>query len=139
MKWPVFTPAHKPPREPVDDEIEHFVRLIEAFSPKEYNTERRTHYYNYHTIAVYRKPLLSLLEILSRSPSLRDDLGVTTREIFLKLKNFYDPKNRLTLAEAVADTQLRSKFNDLLLYFYGRKRPSVDEIAASLNELIFSV
>ncbi|VBB42710.1 hypothetical protein TRIP_B210032 [uncultured Desulfatiglans sp.] len=137
MKWPIFTPAHKVPREPVDEEVEHFVRLIESRSPREYNIERLTHYYNYRTISAYRKPLLSLLETISRSPSFRDDLGITTREIFLSLKRFYDPKNRLTLAEAVADKQLRRKFEDLLLYFYGRNRPSADEIGASLNELIF--
>ncbi len=39
----------------------------------------------------------------------------------MKLKDFYDPKDRLSLEEAVEDMGLIRKFRELYLFFYGMK------------------
>lgn len=137
MKWPFSSPAHRAPRTPPDDEVDHFVKILERRSPRRYSQERLIHYYNYRTIPAYRKPLLSLLEVLSSRPSLQDDQGLGVREIFLKLKDFYDPKDRLALSEAVADSRLRTKLRHLLLCFYGKSAPSGPEVDRFLKDMLF--
>jgi len=82
-----------------------------------------------------RKSLLELLEVLSRNQLQKTAPGEHGRALFLRLKNFYDPKDKLSLAEALADKNLIRKFRDLYILFYGRENLSLEEIEDWLKPL----
>ena len=75
-----------------------------------------------------RKSLPTLLETLSLNKHLKTNPGEHARTLFLQLKNFYDPKETLSLKEAFSDRNLLRKFRDLFMLFYGRKELSREEI-----------
>ena len=127
MTWDIFFNRKRARRSKEKDEIDPVIDVIEKFAPKEYRSERDSFYYNYRIMAPYRKHLLSLLETISRRQHLEGDFDGFSRELFLKLKDFYDPKDRLSLAEAIEDAGLKRKFREIFLFFYGtRELPDMD-------------
>ena len=109
------------------DEVDVMIDVIEKFAPRQYRSERETFYYNYRIVHAYLKTLLPLLETVSRKERFKSDQTALARDLFLKLKKFYDPKNRLSLEEAVEDSGMIKKYRELFLFFYGKEyHPSAD-------------
>jgi len=119
--WDLFLNRNRETRNKDKDEIDLVIDLIEKFAPKQYRTERDSFYYNYRIMAPYRKPLLSLLETIPRRQQLEGDPADFAGDLFLKLKDFYDPKDKLSMAEAIKDPGLKKKFREIFLFFYGTK------------------
>lgn len=128
MKWDIFSNRKKERRHHRKDEIDEMIDIIEKFAPRKYRSERDAFYYNYKTMPPYLKPLFSLLQVISRRERLNEDQVVFARELFLKLKGFYDPKEKLSLVEAIQDGSLIRKFRELFLFFYDKKDFSAQEI-----------
>ena len=127
MIWDIFLNRKRVRRGKEKDEIDPIIDQIEKFAPKQYRPERDSFYYNYRIMAPYRNPLLSLLETILRREHLESDPAGFTRDLFLKLKDFYDLKDRLSMAEAIEDTGLKKKFREIFLFFYGTKElPDMD-------------
>ena len=124
MIWDLFINRNKGrKRRKEKDEFDVIIDLIEKFAPKQYRSERDSYYYNYRIMAPYRRPLLSLLEnILQRQEPEREP-AESAKNLFLRLKDFYDPKDRLSMAEAIEDTSLKKKFREIFLFFYGIREP----------------
>ena len=110
------------------------IQSIERFAPREYGVERDTYYYNYKIMPPYTRPLLDLLQTISHKERLTSVPASFSCELFLKLKDFYDPKDRLALSEAKEDMGLRKKFRELFLFFYNLKSASVQEMEEHLKE-----
>lgn len=102
------------------EELDRFIETIERFAPKEYKNERLAHYYNYRMLEDYRGPLTGLLESLGRGRGRHSEADFG-REVFLRLKAFYDVKDTLSEEKALADPSLKRKFKDLFMYFYGKQ------------------
>ena len=117
------------------DETDKVIQTIERFAPREYGEERDTFYYNYKMIPTYTNQLLALLHTIAHKERTKSDPASFSGELFLKLKNFYDPKDRLTLSEAKEDIGLRKKYRELFLFFYGIKETSVKEMEEYLKEI----
>ena len=117
------------------DDIDRVIQTIERFAPREYGAERDAFYYNYKMIPPYTKPLLTLLHTISHKEGLKSDPASFTGELFLKLKDFYDPRDRLALSEAKEDIGLRKKFRELFLFFYDIKDASVQKMEERLKEI----
>ena len=128
MKWDIFSNRKKERRHHRKDEIDEMIDIIEKFAPRKYRSERDAFYYNYKTMPTYLKPLFSLLQVISQRERLNEDQVVFARELFLKLKGFYDPKEKLSLVEAIEDGNLIRKFRELFLFFYDKKDFSAQEI-----------
>ena len=128
MKWDIFSNRKKERRHHRKDEIDEMIDIIEKFAPRKYRSERDAFYYNYKTMPPYLKPLFSLLQVISQRERLNEDQVVFARELFLKLKEFYDPKGKLSLEEAIQDGSLIRKFRELFLFFYDKKDFSAQEI-----------
>ena len=65
--------------------------------------------------------------LFAQRERLTGDRAAFALELFVKLKDFYDPKDRLSSDEAKKDVGLQRKFQDLFLFFYGEKTaPAVD-------------
>jgi len=111
------------------------IQTIERFAPKQYLSERESFYYNYKMLSPYLKPLLALLDVLSRRERLQGDRAVFARELFLRLKDFYDPMDRLSLAEALLDGGLQNRFRELFLFFYNIKDLPVQDIREWLKDI----
>jgi hypothetical protein len=121
VKWDIFSRGRKGKRGEAQEKIEDLVRRIERFAPREYRAQRQLYYYNYKIMAPYLNPLLALLETLSQVKRLNADKTSFLDELFERLKGFYDRKGRLSPAEAMEDRNLKIKFRDMLLFFYGKK------------------
>ena len=117
------------------DQFDELIDIIEKFAPKEHLSKREAFYYNYRTMAQYKGPLLALLKRVSRMSDFKTDQEAHGREIFLRLKTFYDVKDRLSIAEAVEDTSLGRRYRELFLFFYGKKGLSVEDTGAWLKSL----
>jgi len=136
MNWNIFSPVKRVvKRRKEKDGFDVFINVIEAFAPREYLSQREIFYYHYKMMAQYRKSLLALLEALSRNQRLRTEPDEHGRDLFLQLKKFYDPKDTLSLNEAIADKNLIRRFRDLFLFFYGREELSLEEIKGWLKLL----
>ena len=127
MIWNIFINRNRERRKKEKDEFDVIIDLIEKFAPKQYRSERDSYYYNYKIMAPYRKPLLSLLENILQRQELVSETAESAKDLFLKLKDFYDPKDRLSMAVATEDTSLKKKFREIFLFFYGtRDLPDID-------------
>ncbi len=135
MKWDIFSNRKKERRHHRKDEIDEIIDIIEKFAPRKYRSERDAFYYNYKIMPPYLKPLLSLLQVISRRERLNEDQAVFARELFLKLKGFYDPKEKLSLVEAIEDGSLIRKYRELFLFFYDKKGFSAQEIEGWLRDI----
>ncbi len=120
MKWDVFSGRGKESRDRRVVEIRDLEKRIEKFAPPRYRRERAVRYYQYRMMPEYVGPLLELLRVVARREALVQDEAEATRGLFLRLKDFYDVKGRLSFEEAVADPRLRRNFSHLMLVFYGR-------------------
>jgi len=121
MKWDIFSHRRRDKKSKADDNIDKVIKVIGKFAPKKYRSERDLFYYNYKIMGLYRKPLLGLLETISHKSRFDSDKGAFVRELFLKLKDFYDPKDKLSLEEAIQDNELMKKFREIFLFFYEKK------------------
>ena len=134
MKWHIFFNRKKERKHQRKDEFDKVIEIIEKFAPKKYRSERDAFYYNYRIMAPYLKPLLSLLQTVSQTKSLNDDHATFARELFIRLKAFYDPKEKLSLSEATKDMGLKRKFRELFLFFYDKRDISEKEIEGWLKD-----
>ena len=111
-------------KEPIDGLIER----IEKHAPKKYREKREIFYYNYRIMGLYKKPLIELLQTLAQ----RNHKNLSSEEIaggiVEKLKNFYDPKDKLSLEEALNDRGFLKKHREIYSFFYGREAPSKKEL-----------
>jgi hypothetical protein len=115
------------------DDIDRAIQSIERFAPREYGAERDAYYYNYKIMPPYAEPLFALLHTISHKERLMSDPASFSGELFLKLKDFYDPKDRLALSDAKEDIGLRKKFRELFLFFYDLKTASVQKMEEYLK------
>ena len=136
MNWNIFSPAKRvPKRGKAKDSFDACIQVIETFAPREHLSMREIFYYNYKMMPSSRKSLGLLLETLAQNKRLKTNPGEHARTIFLHLKDFYDPKETLSLAEALADKNLMRRFRDLFIFFYNRKKISREEIEGWLKLL----
>jgi len=116
--------------------IEEEARKVERFAPRRYEKERRVHYYNYKLLDEYLTPLHDLLSTISESRELakRGNLAPLLQNLFHRMKNFYDPRQRLTPEEAVQSKGLRRKLRRLLLIFFNMEEVTDSNILSCLGE-----
>ena len=103
------------------DEVDVLIDKIERFAPRMYRSDREAYYYNYRMMGAYSKPLVALLKSLSQPERLQTDLSGFTHEVFLKLKAFYDPKDRLSTRQARRDKGLEQKMRQVFILFFDQK------------------
>ncbi len=136
MSWNIFSPVKRvKKRGKARDDFDELIDIIETFAPRAFLGEREAFYYNYKMMSSCKKSLLTLLETVSRIKRLKTDPSDHTCELFLKLKEFYDPRGKLSLAQALGDRNLNRRFEDLFVFFYGRQNLSRKEIAGWLEKL----
>ena len=133
MKWDVFSGRTREKKNAERDQINEQIKGIEKFAPRKYKSERASFYYNYQLMDAYIKPLSALLDAISQKKRMKSDEEVFFSELFLRLKDFYDVKQRLSLAEAIRDKNLQRRFVQLLLLFYGKK--DVTKLRGCLEKL----
>ena len=133
MKWDIFSGRTREKKNAERDQINEQIKGIEKFAPRKYKSERASFYYNYQLMDAYIKPLSALLDAISQKKRMKSDEEVFFSELFLRLKDFYDVKQRLSLAEAIRDKNLQRRFVQLLLLFYGKK--DVTRLKTSLEKL----
>ena len=136
MNWNIFSPVKSVRKRGKErDSFDECIHVIETFAPREHLSEREAFYYNYKMMTPCRKSLSALLETLAQNKRLKTDPDEHARTLFLRLKNFYDPRETLALAEALTDKNLIRKFRDLFILFYDRKKISREEIEGWLKSL----
>ncbi len=136
MIWNIFSPNKRVPRRgKAKDHFDEFIDIIEVFAPREHISQREMFYYNYKMMAPYRKPLLALLGSLSSMDGFKSDPGGHACTLFLKLKDFYDTKDTLSVKEALKDRSLIRRFRDLFTFFYDEKPVSFEQIEEWLKPL----
>lgn len=136
MKWEVFSGLKRENRDKRLEEIRVLTKRIEKFAPSRYRKERFSRYYNYQMMEAYIGPLLGLLGVLSDPKQLREDEKETTKRVFLRLKDFYDVRDRLSMEEALDDERLLRKMEQLLVFFYGRPDLRGEVLREHLHGLI---
>lgn len=136
MIFDIFSPIKKvKKRGKVKDSFDKFIDVIERFAPRDHQADREVYYYNYRIMDPYKRPLLALLETTSQISRLQSDPDADARQLFLKLKSFYDVKDKLSMEEAVEDIGLIRRFRDFLIFFYDRKDLSGDDIRDWLKNM----
>jgi hypothetical protein len=124
----------RPSEKKAEDDFDRAISKIERFAPKQHRAERDSHYYNYRMLHPYVSALLVLLTEISTHSRLHED-PTLLKGLFEKLKEFYDPKGRLSWTEASNDPGLRRKFVDMLSYFYGQKGTSDGNLKRIFGEI----
>jgi len=125
----IFSPIKRvKKRGKAKDNFDKVIDIIEKFAPKEHLSDREAFYYNYRMMEQYKRPLLGLLETASQISLLKSDQEAHARELFPRLKAFYDVTGKLTMAEAVEDISLVRRFHNFFTLFYGRKDLSGGDI-----------
>jgi hypothetical protein len=112
----IFGPKRRT-KEPPDD-FHPVIQRIEKLAPKGFRDERLMYYYNYRQMPTYRKPLLSLLTHISGRTWKEEDEELFLQELFRKLKDFYDVKDKLSVHEAVKDYSIKMKLLQIYKIFY---------------------
>ena len=129
MSLDIFSPIKRVKRRgKAKDNFDKVIDIIEKFAPKEHLSDREAFYYNYRMMEQYKRPLLGLLETASQISLLKSDQEAHARELFPRLKAFYDVTGKLTMAEAVEDISLVRRFHNFFTLFYGRKDLSGGDI-----------
>jgi hypothetical protein len=121
VKWDIFSGRRGEKKSAELDQMGEQIKRIEKFAPRKYKSERASFYYNYQLVDAYVKPLSALLGVISQEKRLHNDEEDFISELFLRLEDFYDVKQRLSLAEAIQDKNLQRRFVQLFLIFYDRK------------------
>jgi len=116
MGWDIFGPKGKT-KEP-SDVFHPVIARIERRAPKSFRNERLIYYYNYRQMPTYRKPLLSLLTHISGRNRNEEDEELFLQELFRKLKDFYDVRNKLSVHEAAKDYSIKIKLLQIYKIFY---------------------
>lgn len=116
MGWDIFRVKKK--RDEPDDDIQIAIKVIEKFAPKKHLQEREMYYYHYRQMSKYLKPLLSLLIYISDRAEKKRNEEVFVQGLFIKLKDFYDVNDQLSIKEATQDYSLKIKLLKLLKIFY---------------------
>ncbi len=129
MKWDVFRPRIKAKADPVEEAIEKLEKVIEKFAPRKYFNERERSYYNYRTLPLYREKLFNFLQIISRKERLKGDPTTFAQDLFLSLRNFYDPRMKASSGAIVRDPAFKRKFKEIYRCFYDAESPPFQEIA----------
>lgn len=127
-----FFSRKRPPATGGEERLDILIKKIEKFAPRKYRSEREVYYYNYRILGQYIEPLVALLERVSEYRRLRDEQAVFSKELFLRLKEFYDLKDKLSLEEALEDYNLYRRYVDLFMFFYGREGPQIPELKSWL-------
>lgn len=135
MKWDIFSGRKREKKGSMLDHISDQIKRIEQFAPRKHNSERASFYYNYQLMDAYVKPLSALLGVISQKQHLSGNDEDFVSELFLKLKDFYDVKQRLSLAEAIQDKNLQRRFAQIFLLFYDRKDVTKSKIESYLEKL----
>lgn len=136
MSFNIFSPVKRvKKREKDKDSYDRLIDIIERFAPRDRQSEREAYYYNYRIMDAYKQPLLALLETASQIDRFRMDPDGHCRQLFLGLKAFYDIRDRLSMEDAKKDMGLVRRFRDLLIYFYGRKDLSGEDIRELLKDM----
>ena len=133
MKWDIFSPSKRDRKSVELDQMNEQIKRIEKFAPRKYKPERASFYYNYQLMDAYFKPLSELLGVISQKKRLNNEEEAFISELFLRLKDFYDVKQRLSVAEAIQDKNLERRFIQLFLIFYGKK--DVTKLKTCLEKL----
>jgi hypothetical protein len=133
VKWDIFVRRRSKKKVLEDDPVGDVAEIIEKFAPKGYRSERDMFFYNYKIMQPYPKPLLAFLQTVSQRGRLESEPAAFKREVFVKLKDFYDPRDRLSLDEAVEDKGLIRKFREVFLFFYNKKDLSQEDIEELLK------
>ncbi len=132
MKWDVFRPREKAKgKNLLEEAIGRQAKVIERTAPADYHLERERYYYNYKIVPLYRKPLLSFLQTVSRREGLKQDPTTLAQEIFHSLKAFYDPRSRATMEEILNDPGFLRKFREVYTFFYNADAPPIRDILGS--------
>ena len=121
VKWDIFSGKKKDEKRSILDQINGQIKGIEKSAPRKYRSERASYYYNYQLVDAYVRPLSALIGVISQKKRLDNDEEDFISELFLRLKDFYDVKQRLSLAEAIQDKNLQRRFVQLFLIFYEEK------------------
>jgi hypothetical protein len=121
VKWDIFSGRKGEKKSAELDRMSEQIKGIEKFAPRKYKSERASFYYNYQLMDAYFKPLSALLGVVSQKERFRAHEENFMLELFLKLKDFYDVKQQLSLAEALQDKNLQRRFVQLFLIFYDEK------------------
>ncbi|MGD9319092.1 MAG: hypothetical protein PVH99_03975 [Desulfobacteraceae bacterium] len=121
MKWDIFSGRRGEKKSAELDQMSEQIKRIEKFAPRKYKSERASFYYNYQLMDAYFRPLSALLAVLSQKQRLHSDEEGMVSDLFLKLKEFYDVGQRLSVAEAIQDKNLQRRFIQLFLIFYDQK------------------
>ena len=116
MGWNIFKVKKK--QYGPDDDIQIAVKAIEKFAPKKYLQEREMYYYHYRQVGKYIKPLLALLMYISDANKKMENEEAFIQDLFVKLKDFYDINDKLSIKEAIQDYSLKIKLLKLLKIFY---------------------
>ena len=116
MGWDILGPRRKT-KEPPDD-FHPVIERIEKLAPKGFHDERLMYYYNYRQMPIYRKPLLSFLTHISGRTWKEEDEELFFQELFRKLKDFYDVRDKLSVQEAVKDYTIKMKLLQIYKIFY---------------------
>jgi len=136
MSFGIFSPTKRiKKREKDKDSFDRLIDVIERFAPREHLSQREVYYYNYRMMDAYKEPLLALLEMASQIDRFRMDPNGHSRQLFLGLKAFYDIRDKLSMEDATKDMALFRRFRDLLVFFYGRKDLSSEDIRELLKEI----
>jgi hypothetical protein len=75
-------------------------------------------YYHYRQIRKYLKLLLPLLIYISERAEKKRNEEIFVQGLFIKLKDFYDVNDKLSIKEAIQDYSLKIKLLKLLKIFY---------------------
>jgi hypothetical protein len=137
VKWDVFSPSKRDRKSVELDQMNEQIKRIERFAPKKYKSERASFYYNYQLMDAYFKPLSELLGVISQKKRLHNEEEEFISELFLRLKDFYDVKQRLSVAEAIQDKNFERRFIQLFLIFYDQK--DVIKLKSYLENMDFSI
>ena len=116
MGWDIFRVKKK--RDESEDDIQLTIKAIEKFAPKKHLQEREMYYYHYRQMSKYLKPLLALLISVSDTDKKRKNEVAFIQDLFIKLKDFYDVNDQLSIKEATQDYSLKIKLRKLLKIFY---------------------
>ena len=132
MGWDIFRVKKK--RYGSDDDIQIAIKTIEKFAPKKYLQEREMCYYHYRQIGKYLKPLLALLIYVSDTAKKKENKEVFIQGLFLKLKEFYDVNDQVSIKEAIQDYSLKIKLLKLLKIFYNDRSLTGADIEGYLKK-----
>jgi hypothetical protein len=135
MSWNIFKIRDQRKANEPDDELQAVINRIEKFAPRQYLGEREMYYYHYRQINKYLKPLSALLVYISEQTGQRKDQNAFVQGLFLKLKDFYDVNDTLSMDQAVGDYNLKIKLLTLVKIFYNDTTLTGGELETNLEEI----